>query len=44
MAIGYWRFSRTTSSFFAIPMANRTCIGTTDTQVDDPVTEYRCGP
>ncbi len=24
--------------FFAIPMANRTCIGTTDTQVDDPVT------
>ena len=25
--------------FFAIPMANRTCIGTTDTQVDDPVTE-----
>ena len=25
--------------FFAIPMANRTCIGTTDTQVEDPVTE-----
>ncbi len=25
--------------FFAIPMANRTCIGTTDTLVDDPVTE-----
>ncbi len=25
--------------FFAIPMANRTCIGTTDTRVDDPVTE-----
>ena len=25
--------------FFAIPMANRTCIGTTDTEVDDPVTE-----
>jgi len=25
--------------FFAIPMANRTCIGTTDTQVNDPVTE-----
>lgn len=25
--------------FFAIPMANRTCIGTTDTQVDDPVTQ-----
>ena len=25
--------------FFAIPMAHRTCIGTTDTQVDDPVTE-----
>jgi len=24
--------------FFAIPMANRTCIGTTDTRVDDPVT------
>lgn len=24
--------------FFAIPMANRTCIGTTDTLVDDPVT------
>ncbi len=24
--------------FFAIPMANRTCIGTTDTMVDDPVT------
>ena len=24
--------------FFAIPMANRTCIGTTDTGVDDPVT------
>jgi glycerol-3-phosphate dehydrogenase len=24
--------------FFAIPMANRTCIGTTDTQVNDPVT------
>ncbi|MDH3858349.1 MAG: glycerol-3-phosphate dehydrogenase/oxidase, partial [Gammaproteobacteria bacterium] len=23
--------------FFAIPMANRTCIGTTDTKVDDPV-------
>ena len=25
--------------FFAIPMANRTCIGTTDTRVEDPVTE-----
>lgn len=25
--------------FFAIPMANRTCIGTTDTQVEDPLTE-----
>jgi len=25
--------------FFAIPMANRTCIGTTDTRVDDPMTE-----
>jgi len=25
--------------FFAIPMANRTCIGTTDTEVADPVTE-----
>ena len=25
--------------FFAIPMANRTCLGTTDTRVDDPVTE-----
>ena len=25
--------------FFAIPMANRTCIGTTDTRVDDPQTE-----
>jgi glycerol-3-phosphate dehydrogenase len=25
--------------FFAIPMANRTCIGTTDTRVDDPLTE-----
>ena len=25
--------------FFAIPMANRTCIGTTDTRVDDPSTE-----
>jgi len=25
--------------FFAIPMANRTCIGTTDTPVDDPETE-----
>jgi glycerol-3-phosphate dehydrogenase len=25
--------------FFAIPMANRTCIGTTDTPVTDPVTE-----
>ena len=25
--------------FFAIPMGNRTCIGTTDTRVDDPVTE-----
>ncbi|MDH3449595.1 MAG: FAD-dependent oxidoreductase [Gammaproteobacteria bacterium] len=25
--------------FFAIPMANRTCIGTTDTPVEDPVTE-----
>lgn len=25
--------------FFAIPMANRTCIGTTDTQVTDPITE-----
>lgn len=24
--------------FFAIPMANRTCIGTTDTYVEDPVT------
>jgi glycerol-3-phosphate dehydrogenase len=24
--------------FFAIPMANRTCIGTTDTLVDDPIT------
>ncbi len=24
--------------FFAIPMANRTCIGTTDTPVDDPLT------
>ncbi len=24
--------------FFAIPMANRTCIGTTDTQVEDPMT------
>ena len=24
--------------FFAIPMAHRTCIGTTDTQVDDPHT------
>ena len=24
--------------FFAIPMANRTCIGTTDTHVDDPET------
>ncbi len=24
--------------FFAIPMANRTCIGTTDTRVDDPYT------
>jgi len=24
--------------FFAIPMANRTCIGTTDTRVEDPVT------
>ena len=24
--------------FFAIPMANRTCIGTTDTRVVDPVT------
>ena len=25
--------------FFAIPMANRTCIGTTDTRVDCPLTE-----
>jgi len=25
--------------FFAIPMANRTCIGTTDTRVADPLTE-----
>lgn len=25
--------------FFAIPMANRTCIGTTDTRVNDPLTE-----
>lgn len=25
--------------FFAIPMANRTCIGTTDTPVEDPATE-----
>lgn len=25
--------------FFAIPMANRTCLGTTDTQVEDPLTE-----
>ncbi len=25
--------------FFAIPMANRTCIGTTDTLVDSPITE-----
>ena len=25
--------------FFAIPMANRTCIGTTDTRVDDPHTQ-----
>ena len=25
--------------FFAIPMANRTCLGTTDTRVDDPITE-----
>jgi glycerol-3-phosphate dehydrogenase len=25
--------------FFAIPMANRTCIGTTDTRVENPVTE-----
>ncbi len=25
--------------FFAIPMANRTCIGTTDTLVDDPISE-----
>jgi glycerol-3-phosphate dehydrogenase len=25
--------------FFAIPMANRTCIGTTDTRVHDPITE-----
>jgi len=25
--------------FFAIPMANRTCIGTTDTQVEDPLVE-----
>ena len=25
--------------FFAIPMANRTCIGTTDTQVIDPLTQ-----
>ena len=25
--------------FFAIPMANRTCIGTTDNEVADPVTE-----
>ncbi len=25
--------------FFAIPMANRTCIGTTDTQVTDPITQ-----
>lgn len=25
--------------FFAIPMGNRTCIGTTDTRVDDPVTQ-----
>jgi len=25
--------------FFAIPMANRTCIGTTDTRVDNPLTE-----
>ena len=25
--------------FFAIPMANRTCIGTTDTRVDEPLTE-----
>jgi glycerol-3-phosphate dehydrogenase len=25
--------------FFAIPMANRTCIGTTDTRVTDPITE-----
>ncbi len=25
--------------FFAIPMANRTCIGTTDTPVDEPLTE-----
>ncbi len=24
--------------FFAIPMGNRTCIGTTDTKVDDPLT------
>ena len=24
--------------FFAIPMANRTCIGTTDTRVEDPIT------
>lgn len=24
--------------FFAIPMANRTCIGTTDTRVEDPLT------
>ncbi len=25
--------------FFAIPMANRTCIGTTDTAVEDPMTQ-----
>jgi glycerol-3-phosphate dehydrogenase len=25
--------------FFAIPMANRTCIGTTDTRVENPITE-----
>ena len=25
--------------FFAIPMANRTCIGTTDTLVENPITE-----
>ncbi len=29
--------------FFAIPMANRTCIGTTDTPVEDPETEVTEG-